>query len=59
VPDPAREERSNFVLEDGWERFVTGTVDRHRVPGTTHLSMLSEQVHSTAAAMARLMDSGA
>jgi acyl-CoA synthetase (AMP-forming)/AMP-acid ligase II/thioesterase domain-containing protein/acyl carrier protein len=59
VPDPAREAKSNFVLEDGWERFVTGTVDRHRVPGATHLSMLSEQVHSTAAAMARLMDSGA
>jgi acyl-coenzyme A synthetase/AMP-(fatty) acid ligase/thioesterase domain-containing protein/acyl carrier protein len=59
VADPAREEESNFVLEDGWERFVTGTVDRHRVPGATHLSMQSEQVSATAAVMARLMDSGA
>ena len=59
VAGPAREEQSNFVLEDGWERFVTGQVERHAVPGATHLSMLSEQVGSTAVVMARLMNSGA
>lgn len=59
VADPAREAKSNFVLEDGWERFVTGKVERHAVPGGTHLGMVAEHVSATAAVMARLMNSGA
>jgi hypothetical protein len=59
VADPAREAKSNFVLEDGWERFVTGKVERHAVPGGTHLGMVAEHVTPTAAVMARLMNSGA
>lgn len=55
VDDPSWDEHSNFVMEDGWERFVTGVVERCDVPGATHLSMQSEQVGSTACVLARLM----
>jgi hypothetical protein len=58
VDEPALAELSNFVLEDGWERYVTGTVERWAVPGATHGTMAVEKIEVTAGVFAEVMGKG-
>jgi acyl-CoA synthetase (AMP-forming)/AMP-acid ligase II/thioesterase domain-containing protein/acyl carrier protein len=55
VEEPALAELSNFVLEDGWERYVTGPVERWSVPGATHGTMAVEKIEVTAGVFAEVM----
>jgi hypothetical protein len=58
VEEPVLAELSNFVLEDGWERYVTGMVERWPVPGATHETMAVEKIEVTAGVFAEVMGKG-
>lgn len=58
IEDPVLKEMSNFVLEDGWEKHVTGAVERLTVAGACHGDIASEKVKATATVIAKAMTSG-
>ena len=58
VEEPALAELSNFVLVHGWERYVTGPVERWPVVGATHGTMAVEKIEVTAGVFAEVMGNG-